>query len=263
MKQLSVLLVSISFTILFGTAVFAEESGTGFVRGRAVLASGKPMQHAVVLFYVRQNGPPPLPERYWRVPESVFPVGTDGTFTAELQEGEYYVGAIGRESSQLVPGPPGEGDLLALARNKSGKPVVVTVAAGKPVENVVLKGYPYRSSGSKKNDKTTTIEGTVLLKDGAPASGIFVFAFLSPERGSKPVFASGKTDKSGKYRLRVDGDGTFYVKARETYGGGKPQNGQLVGVYGDDEPASVTVKAGNRVTGINVRVVPIQRQETD
>lgn len=262
MNKLFILIVVV--VTCLNANVFAESTGNtgkGQVSGRALLISGKPMLHAMVMFYVKENGPAPSPERYWRVPEIVIPAGPDGAFTAELQAGDYYVGAIGRESSQLIPGPPVAGDYLALVRDKSGKPVVVSVVAGKTIECGVLKGAPYHALRQKNNIKTTTIEGVVTLKDGAAVPGAFVFAFHSPERGSKPVFASEKTDKKGRYRLRVDGDGTFYVKARETYGGGKPQNGELVGMYGENDPDPVTAASGKRVTGINVKLLPIERPD--
>jgi hypothetical protein len=239
--------------------VNAENAGKGFVSGRAVLTSGKAIQHAVVLFYVKQNGPPPLPERYWRVPDAAVPADPDGKFSAELQEGDYYVGAIGRVSSLLTPGPPLEGDVLVLLKDKSGNPKVITVIDGKTINIGTQKGFPYRKSVRK--NKITTIEGLVTMLDGTPVPGAFVFAFLSPERGSHPVFASEKTDKLGKYVLRVDGDGIFYLKARDTYGGGKPQNGQLIGTFGGDEPASVTVKIGSSQKRIDIKVNQIQRPE--
>jgi hypothetical protein len=86
-----------------------------------------------------------------------------------------------------------------------------------------------------------------------------VFAFHSPERGVRPVFASEQTDAFGKYVLRVDGKGTFYLKARDTYGGGRPLNGQLMGSFGGDEPAPVSILTGNRLKGIDITVQEIQR----
>lgn len=240
---------------------YADGVGKGFISGRAVLASGKPMQNAVLLLYAKQNGPAPLPERYWRVPESVVPIGSDGKFNAELTEGEYYVGAIGRESSKLVPGPPAEGDILVLVKDRRGIPKLISVTDGKTIDIGTQKGSPYLNTARNKHNKITSVEGTITLADGKPASGVFVFAFHSPERGSKPIFASEKTDRFGKYVLRVDGDGTFYLKARDVYGGGRPQNGQLIGTFGDDNPIPVVTKAGNITKGINFEVQSIQRPD--
>jgi len=236
------------------TAQYASaEEGKGFIKGRALLPSGKPMQNALVLCYQKQNGSPPLPERYWRVPDSVVPVEADGKYTVELTEGEYYLGLIGRKSAELVPGPPLEGDILILLKNKSGEPEVIKVSAGITIDTGTQKGSVYRRS-ALNTVKPTTVEGTVKLPDGKPVPGAFVFAFHSPERGSRPVFASDKTDRSGKYVLRVDGDGVFYLKARDIYGGGKPQPGQLHGVYGGEEAAQVTTIKGNKLKGIDIVV---------
>ena len=245
--------------IFIVTAQYASaEEGKGFIKGRALLPSGKPMQNALVLCYLKQNGPPPLPERYWRVPDAVVPVEADGKYTVELSEGEYYVGLIGRKSAELVPGPPLEGDILILLKDKSEEPEIIKVSAGITVDTGVQKGSIYRKS-ARKNIKSTTVEGSVKLPDGKPVSGAFVFAFHSPERGSRPVFASDKTDRSGKYVLRVDGDGVFYLKARDIYGGGKPQPGQLHGIYGGDEAAPVATKTGSKLKGIDIVVDQIDR----
>jgi hypothetical protein len=256
--KLKLILIALIFVVMNQYA-FAE-NGKGFITGRALLPSGKPMKHALVLCYLKQNGPAPLPERYWRVPDAAVPVDSNGKFSVELIEGEYYVGVIGRKSSELVPGPPVEGDILILLKHKSGQPKIFTVADGKTIDTGTQKGSVYRKSG-KKNVTLTTIEGMVLSTDGLPVSGVFVFAFNSPARGSRPVFASEKTGKSGKFLLRVDGDGTFYLKVRDTYGGGKPQAGHLKGSFGGEEPAPVSIASGDTLSGINIVVQAINRPD--
>jgi hypothetical protein len=72
---------------------------------------------------------------------------------------------------------------------------------------------------------------------------------------------SDKTNKSGKYVLRVDGVGPFYLRVRDTYGGGRPESGQLMGAFGGDEPAPVSIINDNRLKGIDITVQPFQRPE--
>lgn len=254
------LILMIIICILMNSFTYAEEhEPKGFISGKVLLPSGKPMKHAGILFYAKQNGPPPNPERYWRVPDSMVLSGSDGKFTVDLLEGEYYVGAIGRESSVLVPGPPEEGDILVLAKEKNGNPKIFPVSNGKTVRLGTQRGLPYHKTVKKDNNKTTTIEGIITKQDGTPASGFFVFAFLSAERGSHPVFASEKTDNRGKYVLRLDGEGTYYLKARDTYGGGKPRIGQFIGEFGGDIPVPVSIDTGRKLSGIDIIVNKIQR----
>jgi hypothetical protein len=255
------LIVLFVILVVMSSNVSAEDNGKGFVTGRAISPSGKPMQNAAMLFYEIHNGPAPLPVRYWRVPDAVVPIESDGKFTAELLEGEYYVGAIGRESSQLVPGPPIEGDLLILLKEKSGKPKSIVVTNGSTINIGTQTGRAYNKSGRNGNIKITTVEGKITSPEGLPLSGAIVFAFHSPERGSKPVFASDKTDKNGNYVLKLDGNGVYYLKVRDSYGGGKPQVGQLMGVYGGDEPTPVVVVLGGRLKGIDIKSQPVQRME--
>lgn len=247
--KLKLLITALIFVVM--SQYVAAEEGKGFVAGRAMLPSGKPMKHALVLCYLKQNGPPPLPERYWRVPDAVMPIDPDGKFMVELIEGDYYVGVIGRKTAKLVPGPPVEGDLLILLKDKSGQPKTITVTGGKTTQTGTHKGSVYHKY-AKNNNKTTSIEGVIKHSDGTPVDGAFVFAFYSPERGSRPIYASDKSDKSGKYVLRVDGDGVFYLKVRDTYGGGKPQEGQIKGAFGGEELAPLAVTAGNTLKGIDI-----------
>jgi hypothetical protein len=255
--KLKWLIIAIIFLVT--SQYVCAEDGKGVIKGRALMSSGKPMQYGLVLCYLKQNGPAPLPERYWRVPDAVIPVESTGKFSVELIEGQYYVGVIGRKSSKLVPGPPIEGDSLILLKDKKGKPEIITVTAGKTIDTGTRKGSIYKKS-VKKNNKITAIEGVIKHADGTPVSGAFVFAFHSPERASKPVFASEKTDNTGKYFLRVE-DGTFYLKVRDVYGGGRPQTGEIKGVYGGDEPVPVSVKVGSILKDIDIGVQQIQRPE--
>lgn len=241
-------------------SVYSGGDGTGKVTGRVTLPSGKAMKHALAMFYLKQNGPPPLPERYWRVPDAVIPVEADGTFSVDLIEGEYYVGVMGRESSKLVPGPPAVGDYLMLVNDREGRPKLFSVVEGKTVNVGNQKSRIYRKTAPAKS-RLTTVEGTVRFADGSPVPGAFVFAFHSPERRSKPVFASEKTGKSGRYVLRVDGAGPFYLKVRDVYGGGKPRQGQLIGTYGGEQAAAVTVDSGSSLKEIDIIVEQIQRSD--
>jgi hypothetical protein len=237
------------------------EGGTGLVTGKVLIPNGKPMKHGLMLCYSKQSGPAPFPERYWRVPDIVVPVGSDGKFSIELVEGEYYIGAIGRESSKIIPGPPSDGDVLMLHKDKSGIPKIIKVVEGKTIDLGKQKGRIYRES-TKKGINIMSVEGMITMQDNTPVPGAFVFAFQSPERGKRPVFASEKSDKDGRYILRVDGVGPYYLIARDTYGGGKPQVGQLKGVFGsDDDPAPVTILTGSTLKGINIKVQAIQRPD--
>ena len=90
---------------------------------------------------------------------------------------------------------------------------------------------------------------------GKPVEGILVLAFDSPIIEARPLFVSDKTDKDGKYRLRVSYDGgKYYLRLRDDYGGGPLRQGEFKGVYGDTEPAvGLVVKPGQRIKDIDIR----------
>lgn len=258
MNAMKLIVLIIALLFAAGAQDVYAENGKGFVTGRAALPSGKPMKQALAMFYMKQNGPAPLPERYWRVPDAVIPVDAKGKFTAELLEGEYYVGVIGRQSAKLVPGPPVDGDFLILVSEKGGHPKTVRVSDGKTTNVGTHKGSVYRKR-IRENIKITSLEGKISSIEGTPVSGAFVFAFHSSERGSRPVFSSDKTDGNGNYVLRVDGEGPFYLKVRDSYGGGKPQPGERIGTFGGDNPIPVKSIIGSSLKEIDIIVQPVQR----
>jgi hypothetical protein len=216
------------------------------------------MKNALAMFYLKQNGPAPLPERYWRVPDAMVAVSSNGMFTAELEPGEYYVGVVGRQSSKIVPGPPMDGDFLILVKDKNGNPKIISLDVGETIKVGTQKGSVFKTRDRNKIN-ITDVEGRITRLDGTPVSGAYVFAFHSPERGTRPIFVSDKSGKNGSYVLRVDGDGPYYLKVRESYGGGKPNTGELMGTFGGDEQLPIVTKTGSTLKGIDIIVQPVER----
>lgn len=239
----------------------AEENTTGTVTGKALTNTGKPLKNAVMLFYTKESATPPAPERYWRIPDATVGVDANGKFTADLAEGEYFIGAIARKTAP-EPGPPREGDILLLARDKQGNAKPFAITKNKTTDIGSYKGYPYRKSAKKPKTVITSIEGTITSQDGQPVSGMVVFAFFNKELKGKPLFATERTDKSGKYVLRVDKGETYFLKARVTYGGGTPPDGQLIGAYGGDDALPVVIKTGEKKTRVDITVSPFGRGGT-
>ena len=103
----------------------------------------------------------------------------------------------------------------------------------------------------------TGIEGKVVNADGKPAEGVSVFAYLSPKMIGRPLFTSDRTGPDGKFLLRVANGGSYYLKARDGYGGGPPKQ-----AGGIDRPAHIespvaTVTQGQIIKGIRLVVSPL------
>jgi hypothetical protein len=52
----------------------------------------------------------------------------------------------------------------------------------------------------------------------------------------------------------VDVGGTYYLRARDIYGGGPPVPGSIIGQYGGNEPQGVVVNTGEITKGIDITV---------
>jgi len=231
----------------------AQEQGTGRFSGRLLTKDGKSLSGGLVYFFT-EDGPKPDPERYWRIPDHLAKIGgVKGKFSVELPEGNYYVGAIKRAAGKTENGPPQVGDYFYKALDAKGKPKLFTVKKGKTL-NIGTLPEAIRFTGLVAGSTPSAIEGRVRFSDGKPVAGALVFAFLSDEMKVKPAFASYATGTDGKYILRVHEGGDYFLRVRDHYGGGPPETGALMGTFGGEAPAAVSVRTGETTTGIDITV---------
>ena len=71
----------------------------------------------------------------------------------------------------------------------------------------------------------------------------------------RPKYVSEKTGPDGRYRVAVRRSGTYYLAARDRFGG-PPQLGDLFGRFdeGTVDPSGVVVRRGEVTTGIDITV---------
>lgn len=250
-KLMSGLLFFISLLIV--NIAFSEEVKTGAISGQIILKDGNPMSGGLAIFFNDGTGPPPDSKKYWRVPDYIVKIDENGRFTAELPEGTYYVGAIKRLSGETV-GPPREGDYFVITRDDRQRAKGYVVKAGKSIDTGIISGAePFKLSSMVQKD-VSAVEGTVTYMDGTPVGGAVVSAFRTMTETGKPVFSSLRTGSDGKYSIRVQ-SGSYYLRARSVYGGGPPLKGEVIGAYGEKEPVSVTVKEGEIIKGVDIKVI--------
>lgn len=244
------------FLVLSAASGFAAE-GSGTITGKWITKKYGPMTDAQVLLFNVATGPPPAGHRYLRTPNAGTSVGEDGTFLVLVPAGKYYL-VMRKRLDPTSAGPPGEGDLQYYARHKDGKPKEFVVKAGRTTNvGTIAKATPYRKAKEKNADTVniTGIEGTVTDDQGRPMAGIRVFAYETAEMMSMPRYASKETGADGKFFLPIAQQGDYYLKARTHYGGGKPEEGELLGVYSPaGAPAPVTVGKGKTSRGIDIQV---------
>lgn len=230
----------------------AEEARTGSITGRVMIKDGVPMANGVIFIFNDATGPPPSSDKYWRVPDEIVKTDADGKFVANLTAGTYYIGAIKRTSGDEV-GPPQEGDLFLPFHGEGGVPKRHLVASGATTDvGVITGGLPFKKSSIRTREGITAIEGKVIDSRGNPVQDALVFAFLTPAMVGKPLFVSERTAKDGTYIIRVHPGGSYYLKVRNTYGGGALKAGEIMGSYGQEKPVGVEVRTGAIVKGINI-----------
>jgi hypothetical protein len=250
MKKISlILLLMLIFCV--EVTVFADEVKTGILSGTVMIKDGVPMANGVVFIFNSASGPSPSSNMYWRVPDEIVKTDAEGKFLAKLADGTYYIGAIKRKAGEDI-GPPREGDMF-LPFHGEGSPKAHIVANGSATDLGIITGaYPFKKSSIKTNEGVTAIEGKVTDSSGKPVQHAFVFAFQTPSMVGKPLFVSERTGKNGKYILRVHQGGDYFLKIRNTYGGGAMKAGEIMGSYGQENPVAVTAKTGETVKGINI-----------
>lgn len=252
MKQVRVL-IWCAILIMTGTLALAAEIGTGTVHGRAMVKETVPLDNGVVYFFNQTSGPPPSSDSYWRVPDEIVSTDAQGRFTANLVAGSYYLGAIKRlKGDGQEIGPPREGDLFLPLNNEHGLPKLLAVQEGKTIDLGVVSGAaPFKKKELSRD--LTGIAGKITDQKGKPLEGVMVFAFTTPAMVGKPLFVSEPTGKDGTYLLKVHQGGTYYLKVRNTYGGGAMKAGDILGSYGQDKPTAVEVATGAIVKGIAIK----------
>lgn len=227
-----------------------EDAATGGVAG-VVLGDGEPLSDAHVFAYLRT--------------ESAFrdmgfaasaPTGTDGSFFLDLPPGRYWLVARKRASGS-VAGPLRKGDSFGYYPSN---PVEIAEGALSPARLAIpastlrLRNAPSYSADAKAS---SFIEGRILGADGKPRSGVYAALYDNPDLLNRPLFLSDVTGDDGHYRLPVAVPGVYYLGARSGYGG-SPSPGDLYGRFEGNAGHTVTVREGDRLTGVDLVVSEVR-----
>jgi len=178
------------------------------------------------------------------------PVAAAGKFALQLPPGDYILVARQRGTGDET-GPIREGDLKS-------DPVRVTLEAGKPLQFNLLayvkEGNPKESLGEAAQWKTG-IAGRISDAEGKPVAGVRVHVYQHVQMSERPKYVSAKTGPDGRYVLPLPEGGTYYLCARDKYGG-PPKVGDLYGRYdqGTVEPSAVIVTEGAPLEGVDITV---------
>lgn len=179
------------------------------------------------------------------------PTSLDGSFTISLKPGKY-LAVVRKRASEDIAGPVMIGDFR-------GEPIPFEVKEGKEVFSLSLlatlkvsneKAFPSRTAGD-----STGVSGIVLDAQGGAVEGIRVHIYDHIQMSERPKYVSERTGADGRFFVPVKRGGTYYLAARDRFGG-PPRIGDLYGRYdeGTVDPSGVVVRKGELTDGIVIRV---------
>jgi len=251
MRKTRILLQLVLACSLWIAAGFGEALAGG-ISGRIMIKDDLPMANGLIYIFNNASGPPPSFEfRYWRVPDQIVRIDNEGRFNAVLSEGKYYLGAIRRTSGEEI-GPLQDGDLFLPLPGEGASRQYTIIGDATKDAGTISGALTFRKASMASTSGISAIEGRVTDPKGAPLENILVLAFTNAAMRGKPLFISEKTGTDGKYLLRVDQGGNYYLKIRRAYGGGALQPGDIMGSYGGEEPTAVEVRTGRIARGIDI-----------
>jgi hypothetical protein len=176
----------------------------------------------------------------------------DGKFDMELPDGDYVVVARKRAKGDET-GPVVAGDNRSEFIKVSVLGGVVEMQISAP-----LKIGDQRNFTGDIDTTKTGLSGLVLNSDGQPVAEARVHVYDHVQMSERPKFVSEKTGPDGRYLIYLPAGGTYYLAARDKFGG-PPKLGDLYGRYdkGTIEPSAVVVKEGQLLQQVDITVTKV------
>ncbi len=250
---MSRVLVIAFFVLLYGTIVSASIERMTVV-GR-VAPTGQARIRGIVALWEAEKGPPD-PRRFIAPPFAFDSLEADGSFRLQAPPGEYYLGALVRRTPGPATGPPREGDLVFMSPHPQGASLKVALREGGGHLDVGVHKDFWEYAGFDPQHRTG-VSGKVTTRAGQPLADLLVFAFPTKEMSGRPLGVSERTDEEGRFKIRLRGGETVYLRVKESFVGGRPREGEYMGVYGDENPTPVAVDTGEVVSDITIQALKI------
>lgn len=173
----------------------------------------------------------------------------EGRFQISLPEGDYVAVVRKRVNGQNV-GPVVAGD------NRS-EFIQLKVRNGMADLNLMA---PIKVGDNRRltvqDEKTLTgFKGQITDADGKAVEGVRIQVYDHVQMSERPKFVSEKTGPDGRYQVLLPKGGTYYICARDNFGG-PPKLGDLYGRYdqGTIEPSALVIRKDQIIEGVNIRV---------
>lgn len=243
--------------LLITTLTIAEDSepqpAPGKIIGKVLINGKKPMLNGIVLVYSKSMGQPPHPYRYWRIPDLISNTDSNGNFEVEVEAGTFYL-MIAQKNPDGDIGPPSSKEFLYFHGNAKGIATPIEVVSGKTTNlGKLSKSFIWSPDNIPHEKGITAVEGTVTDPQGAAVENVVVFAYLNEDAIGRPAFTSDRSDRKGRFQLRLAEGGVYYLKVRGVIGGGAPQAGEFQSVTEEFKPKRVETVTGKRLSGITLK----------
>jgi hypothetical protein len=104
----------------------------------------------------------------------------------------------------------------------------------------------------------TGLAGQILDSDGNPVEGARVHVYDHVQMSERPKYVSEKTGPDGRYLIYLPAGGTYYLAARDKFGG-PPKLGDLYGRYdqGTIEPSALVIRQGEILAEVDITVTKV------
>jgi hypothetical protein len=238
-------------TFLLAVSLFADDVSTGDIEGQVMISGEEPMSKGMVAFFNTKNGPAPDANRYLRIPDTVAVVDAEGKFRTSLPSGRYYISGIKKMSGRQM-GPPQDGDHIFTSKDEKKIPIEYVVEKDKSLSvKIIARTETFRRTPA---DGASGISGTISDQNDDPIENAVVYAYKTKGMIGLPAFASYRTGKDGKFMVRVDKGGEYYLQVRDPYSGGPPLSGDVVGDFGGYDPTAIIVTTGEITRGIDINL---------
>ncbi len=178
--------------------------------------------------------------------------GADGTFLLSLPDGDYVLVVRRRESGE------GSGPVVAGDHKSEFIPLVVRGGSAELTIRAPVKIGDARQVAKEAAVSRTGLAGRVTDAEGNPVEGSRVHVYDHVQMSERPKFVSEKTGPDGRYLVHLPEGGTYYLAARDKFGG-PPKLGDLYGRYdqGTIEPSAVVVKEGEILREVDITVTKV------
>ena len=244
-KRFTIYLLATALIVFFGCA---QQQTSDSKDKKKVLATVKgrvttPLEKALIYVYkagMDLKGPPL---------QTIEASELEGEFSLQLPAGDYFFVARKRVNDEAIgPVIPGDykSEIIGPIKITESKEIVIDLIA-------LRKMGDEKANIASKVVSNTSFAGVITDSSGDPIEGIRVHVYDHIQMSERPKFVSEKTGPDGKYRIFLPEGGTYYICARDRFGG-PPKVGDLYGRYdkGTIDPTSIMLKTNEQLTEVDI-----------